>query len=311
MEERDYRILLSMVDGVGPVTFRHVIEQLGEEEATLEELFSGGFDRLKLPERVAQGIGSLRKDLDRFSETLRRLEEREVTVIIESEERYPERLTETLGKNAPPVLYVYGRTDLLHERTGAVVGTRSPDPLGVELAKQAASALVGMGRTVVSGCAKGVDSIAHNEAIEGGGNTVGVLPQGILTLPGSSFSGVDPSSYLLLSEFPPTQVWTAGCAMARNKTICALADFLVVIQAAEEGGTLHSGSSALKMGKTVFVMTPPKEAGAEWEGNRKLVKKGAIPVEIDDETGRADWSRLSEAKTVSRSDEEPTQGKLF
>jgi DNA processing protein len=311
MEERDYKIALAMVDGVGPVTYRRIMEQLEEEKITVEELFSDGFDRSAVSERIAQGIESLRRDFDRFGETLRRLEERNVTVIIVDEEAYPERLTETLGKNAPSVLYVFGRVDLLHEPTGAVVGTRSPDPLGVELAKKAASALVEMGRTVVSGCAKGVDSIAHSEAIEAGGNTIGVLPQGMLTLPGSSFSGVDSSSYLLLSEFPPTQIWTAGCAMARNKTICALADFLVVIQAAEAGGTLHSGSSALKMGKPVFVMTPPRDVGLEWEGNRKLIQKGAVPVKIDDQTGEADWSVLSEAKTVSRPEEGPAQGRLF
>ena len=143
-----------------------------------------------------------------------------------------------------------------------MVGSRNPDEDALELAQKAARELVRAGRVVVSGCAAGVDSAAHREALDAGGNTIGVLSQGILaTRTLEAFAATaDPSSFLLVSEFPPKRTWDAGAAMSRNRTICALADAVIVIQAGVRGGSQHAGASALKMGKPTFTFAPPDAA---------------------------------------------------
>jgi len=315
MEERDYRVALSFIEGVGPVTYRTVLHRLQEKGLRVEEMFAQDQEflatELKLRDRIAQSIASLGENLPGISETFDLLDEREIQVVLFDEEFYPKRLLKSMKDSAPPVLYCYGNLDLFSGPSAAVVGSREPDENGLPLARKAGAFLAKEGRVVVSGCARGVDTAAQMEAMDVGGTTIGVLAHGLLSTRSSDMipeSG-DRSSCLLVSEFPPTQSWSAGSAMARNKTICALSDAVLVIQASARGGTLACGRSALKMPKPLFVISPQGDLPA-WAGNATLVKEGGFPLEVDEYFSEIDFSPILDERVIRRM-KGPEQETLF
>ncbi len=97
-----------------------------------------------------------------------------------NEDRYPERLLLTLGKDAPPVLFVKGNVNLLQRPAVGFCGSRKASRKGIEVTSRAARVLVEENICVVSGYANGVDLAAHRAAMEAGGATILVLVEGIL-----------------------------------------------------------------------------------------------------------------------------------
>lgn len=319
MNEREYKIALSQAEGVGPKNHRTILDDLAARQIPLEDLFQGGEEILcSLPplhnrDRAVRGIETIRETLDTVREMLEQLEEREVAIVLAEDEVYPSRLRASLGEQAPPVLYCYGNLELFGEPSGAVIGSRHPDEEALELAQRAARELVRAGRVVVSGCASGVDAAAHGEALDAGGNTIGVLSQGILaTRTSEAFAGAaDASSFLLVSHFPPRQTWNRGAAMSRNRTVCALADAVIVIQAGVRGGSRHAGATALEMAKPTFAIAPRKPARPGWEGNAALLQEGAIPLSVDEESGEVDFSPALDPPDPQTNENSAGQQTLF
>ena len=315
MDEREYRIAFTLSQGIGPVTYRNILDDLHRQGQSVEELFKSDvsvLEQMGLKDRIVDGLTQMREKLDDVCDMLEVLSDRDMVPIVEGDPAYPERLLKFQGRNASPVLYAFGNTDLLTNATGAVVGTRNPSEPGQSLARRAAKALVQADRTVVSGCARGVDSIAHTEALEAGGSTIGVLSQGILasTVVDAFIGSASRSDYLLLSEFPPNQTWKAGAAMIRNRTICALSDLVIAVQASEKGGTMNSGCAALDMGVPLFTMALEESERAQWKGNEILIEKGAVPIETDPETDESDFSPMNDPKNL-KPHTKPQQSTLF
>jgi len=100
-------------------------------------------------------------------------------------------------------------------------------------------------------------------------------------------------------------------AMIRNKTICALSDFVIVIQAAKKGGSISSGNEALKMRKPLFVIAPDSPDRPGYGGNFSLIKKGAYPLDLDRETEEVDFSPVFDPANTPKPPKEPEQESLF
>lgn len=134
--------------------------------------------------------------------------------------------------------------------------------------------------TVVSGGARGTDSLAHEEAVNAGGNTIVVLAEGILTSSSRRLvRAVDHGAVAVVSTFLPQGSWQKWRAMGRNNYILGLSDRLAVIEARESGGTLAVGKSALKLDINTWVLDyeiPPLTA----TGNRLLLDLGAHPLRV-------------------------------
>src|SRR5919205_1548820 len=177
MHRADIRFLvgLSLLPGIGPARFHRLIERFQDPErawrASSDELLSLGVDAKSLPS-LLEKRRSL--SLDREMERLARLE---VTVLTVFDADYPLRLKEIY--NAPPLLYVKGELTRQDDQSIGVVGTRSPTVYGKELAARIVPELVRSGLTVVSGLARGIDSIAHSASLDAGGRTIAVLGSGI------------------------------------------------------------------------------------------------------------------------------------
>ncbi|HNT36345.1 MAG TPA: DNA-processing protein DprA, partial [bacterium] len=284
MDERFFRIALAQADGVGPVTYRKILCQLRVDGKTMHELFEAdaGFltAEMSLKDRVIKGILKVRESLGAIREMTEVLMEREILPLLEEDDLYPRRLCDAFGDWAPPVVYCWGNCELLREASVGIVGSREPDEESLTLARRAARASVRAQRVIVSGCARGVDSAAQMEALDTGGATIGVLAQGLLTRGFSGFAETisDPASCLLLSEFPPYKGWNAGSALARNRTICALSDAVLVVQAAGRGGSLECGLAALRMHKPTLTIEPLDAHAPRWSGNERLINEGAFPL---------------------------------
>ena len=176
---------------------------------------------------------------------------------------YPPALGRYLDTTAPPLLFVLGDPSLLIQPAAAVVGTRSPSENGVRMAHGCARLLVWEGAVLVSGGAAGVDTVAHHAALDAGGKTAVVLPQGLLTYRCSkAFAcALHDHRLVLVSQFPPATGWETYAAVTRNATISALARLVCVIEPKKQGGSLRTARCALAQRKRVLVCGSGGSAG--------------------------------------------------
>ena len=185
-------------------------------------------------------------------------------------------------KQPPKQLFVEGDLSAIleHPRV-AVVGSRKVTAYGQAVTKQLASDLARQGIVIVSGLAYGVDGIAHKAALDAGGLTAAVLP--------TSLERVHPSLHrqlaqqivaqggALISEYPPSHTTQKGDFVARNRLVTGISDALLITEATEGSGTLHTARYAKQQGKPLLVVpgniTSLSSAGTNW-----LIQRGATLV---------------------------------
>ncbi len=167
-------------------------------------------------------------------------------------------LSEFEAKNAPPELFLAGDAGLLTAgRKVAIVGSREATPEGLARARAVARSLVSHGITVVSGLAEGIDTAAHETAIEMGGRTIAVL--------GTPLSKAYPAKnaalleaikrdHLAVSQFPEGYPMRRDNFPRRNRTMALICDATIVIEAGENSGTRHQGWEALRLGRVLYLL---------------------------------------------------------
>lgn len=204
----------------------------------------------------------------------------DISCIRLSEDNYPVLLANI--PNPPRQLFYRGSLDTL--TTGvklAVVGSRKYSPYGCGVTHQLVTEIARNGVVIVSGLALGIDGLAHAAALDAGGATVAVLPCGldkvypsthrqlaerILQQGGSLISEYDTGTPPLLQNF-----------VARNRIVSGLCNAILVIEAAEKSGTLHTANFALEQGRTVMAV-PGNITSQLSAGTNNLIKSGATPV---------------------------------
>lgn len=193
---------------------------------------------------------------------------------------YPKTLKENLKATlSPPLLYIKGNKQILQEDSIAIVGSRNAGTISLEFTDSIARMASEKFKVVVSGFAKGVDKQALDSAIKYTGQSIIVLPQGIMTF-GSGFkqyySQITAGNVLVLSTFFPRTPWRTELAMARNTTIYGLAKEIYVAESSEKGGTWSGALDGLRRGRNVYVRYPLPE---EMNANKLLIEKGCTPVD--------------------------------
>ena len=183
--------------------------------------------------------------------------------------------------HAPAVLYVKGNKKILQEKSIAIVGSRTASEVALKFTDNIAKLASNEFKVVVSGFAKGVDKQALDSAIKYNGQSIIVLPQGIMTF-GSGFknyySQIMNGHVLVLSTFFPKAPWKIELAMARNPIIYGLAAEIYVAESAEKGGTWSGVVDGLRKNRKIFVR---KSEINENNANSLLIGKGAIPVDFN------------------------------
>ena len=265
--ERDAWIVLSGVAGVGPVSFGRLVGAFGSAGAVLAAARrSGAVASLvaatvtpdggspSLAPSCAAGVVAAALDPAPWLVPVRRAG---VDVVTLADETYPGRLRRV--DLPPPVLFLHGEaTALDRPRSVAIVGTRRPTTVGRETAARIADAVAGLGATIVSGLALGIDAAAHAAAVRAGTPTVAVIggghdrlyPAGHRWLARAIVEG----GGVVLSEFSPDTVPTRGTFPRRNRIISGLADATVVVEAGARSGALTTAAWALEQGRGLHVV---------------------------------------------------------
>ncbi|MFB4158691.1 DNA-processing protein DprA [Geomicrobium sp. JSM 1781026] len=206
---------------------------------------------------------------------------RSVTIV---DEEYPDRFRYL--SDPPPVLYVSGNEHLLNcTRTLAVVGTRSPSEYGKARLNELLVPVVQQNTVIVSGLARGIDTLAHKLAIGNNGKTIAVIGSGhnhIYPKENQGLAKTISQNHLLLSEYPPDVVPQKWHFPERNRLISALGDLLFVVEAGERSGTLITVDCALEQGKDVCAL--PGNVGVSTSvGTNRLIQQGAkMVLTVDD-----------------------------
>lgn len=200
-----------------------------------------------------------------------------------SDEDFPLMLTE--GITPPPVLFLRGNTALLQRPAVAVVGSRHATPQALRIARDFGEAISEQEIAVVSGMAAGIDAAAHQGALAGAGGTIAVWGTGIDRIypPANKNLAYQIAEHgLIVSEFPLDTRPLAGNFPRRNRIIAALAQAVLVVEAAPESGSLITARLAAEMGREVMAV-PGSIDNPHSKGCHKLIKEGAKLVECLDD----------------------------
>lgn len=249
-----YTIALTMVNGVGGVLSRQLLQALGDARAVFQE-------KKQLLERIP-GIGSVLaaeitnpEVLRRAEQEVRFIDDAGITVLVCGDEAYPFRLREC--PDAPLVLYYKGKGNLNARHAVSVVGTRHATRYGQEMTAALLDDLAALypDTLIVSGLAYGIDIAAHRQALAGGLPTVGVLAHGLDRIypPAHRQTAIAMLEQGgLLTDFPSGTNPDRPNFLKRNRIIAGLTEATLVIESAEKGGSLVTAGLALSYGRDVF-----------------------------------------------------------
>jgi len=286
--KREVAVLaLMQVPGVGPVKLRKGLAALCAAQIPIEDATSPD-GRAVL---ATAGIDAPLALSAEVSTTAERLARADVRVEVIAGEDWTPWLS-----HGPSVLFVRGSQDVLRKRSIGFCGSREATPKGLDVAADIASQVAEQGLNVVSGGARGVDTVTHVWATRKGGTTTIVLAEGILEWkPRAELREItDDPRTIVVSEFAPTARWMAARAMQRNETICALSLAMVLIEARSTGGTFAAGNTALRMGVPLFCVNF-RDRLDENDGNRILTSKGAHAMKMSRTLGRANITPMLDA----------------
>lgn len=229
-----------------------------------------------------------------------------VRVVTRADSEYPLRLKKTLGNLCPPLFYYAGDLQLLSEQCVGYVGSRTVDECDADFTKRIVAKTAQRGFGVVTGGARGIDSVSEAEGLRLGCPVIAFLSDSLMRRlkNGATVQDVQDGRLLLLSVVKPDAGFNAGIAMMRNRYIYAQSVGTVVVRSDfNKGGTWTGATENLRHGWcTEFCWDNEK-----YLGNKELIKRNAIPITVDWD-GDIFAYRAEESKPA---DPAPTQMSLF
>ena len=277
-EDIFYWLALSLTPGVGSIFIKRLLDRFQTPEAVFRAPIKELLEIEGLGEKVAREIqrGPLEKAVEKELVLLKEAGGKMITL---RDEDYPMRLKDIY--DPPALLYVRGELRREDELAIAIVGSRKTSPYGRWFTEKIGQDLARHGVTVVSGMARGIDSVAHMGALQGGGRTIAVLGCGVDVIYPSENRNLFHQIIehgAVLSEFPMGSPPEGGHFPRRNRIISGLSIGVVIVQASAESGSLITAGYALEQGREVFAV--PGNVGAEGSrGTNQLIKEGAKLVE--------------------------------
>ena len=245
--KRRLLIAVAMSDTLTSKRFFELYERLNED-VSLNDTFVLGDLKYALPEETSQLIESMDWDVE-----IKRLQEKRVKVLTVLDGGYPQRLKEIY---LPPIVLFYrGNLSLINQRAVAIVGSRDHSKYAKECIHELIPPIVNDGIVVVSGLARGVDTLAHEETLKTNGNTIAVIGSGLdVVYPPENANLYDMIAKrgLLLSEYPLESRPLKFHFPYRNRIIAGLSHGVCVIEAKEKSGSLITANLALSENREVF-----------------------------------------------------------
>lgn len=200
----------------------------------------------------------------------------DIKVIEFENKKYPQKLRKI--KNPPQRLYVQGDIELLNKKGIAIVGSRNCTQYGIKWCEKLTKDLLEYNLVIISGMAKGIDSVAHNITIRNGMKTIAVLPSGFNNIyPKSNiqlYKNILKSGGAIVTEYEENVVASSDKFLARNRIVSGLAIGTLVVEAGYRSGTSVTASLTKEQGKKVFCI-PGNLENSKSIGTNILIKKGA------------------------------------
>jgi DNA processing protein len=265
---------LSLVPEIGPVMSRKLVSAVGSPE----NIFRAGLQDLM----AVSGVGTEKaanihafRGWDRVEKIVKESEKRDIRIVGYQDSCYPDVLKEI--ESAPVVLYMKG--DYLKEdRFGiAVVGSRKHTEYGEVVTRKIAGELASSGFTIISGMARGIDTLSHKSALAAGGRTIAVLGSGLDVYYPAENKGLMEkiaSAGCALSEFPPGTMPSKENFPRRNRLISGLSLGVLVVEATTDSGSLITANYAVEQNKEVFAV-PGCITSRNSDGTNGLIRQGA------------------------------------
>ncbi|HEV2436975.1 MAG TPA: DNA-processing protein DprA [Verrucomicrobiae bacterium] len=274
MDSREALIALNLIEHVGPVRARSLLEHFGDAPKILAASKSALLRVRNIGDETAEAICHWEKSVDLAGE-LRRIAESGCRVLIQSDDEYPALLREIY--DPPMVLYVKGQLTAKDKNAVAMVGSRMTTHYGIEAARKLAYQLAYVGVTVVSGGARGIDTASHQGTLAAKGRTVVVLGTGInIVFPPENRALFEraAASGAVITQFPFNRNGDKQSFAIRNRIIAGLALGTVVVEADLNSGALITSNFATEYGRQVFAV-PGRIDSPRSKGCHDLIKKGA------------------------------------
>ena len=275
-EPRQYWVAFSLVKGIGAVRFQALLNYFGDPQIAWGAP-AGALREAGLSEKVIENVVELRSSLN-LDQVWEKLEAKGITVLIQTDENYPRRLQEL--DQPPPVIYMRGELTSEDEWAVAVVGTRRATAYGRQVAEDVAGTLARNGVSVISGLARGVDSISHQAALQAGGRTIAVLGSGLDRIyppENKRLAEQIVTRGALISDYPPGTPPEASNFPPRNRLISGLSLAVVIIEAGQTSGALITAAFAADQGREVFAV-PGNITSPGSKGTNRLIRDGAQPL---------------------------------
>lgn len=278
MDRKSAYLLLNLLPDIGSLRIRNLVEHFGR----VEDIFSAQINDLcqvkDIGEKLAKRILSVPKEID-LDKELKLIEKYQVKLIFWGDENYPTGL-KTLP-DPPMVIYLCGELKEEDIFAISIVGTRRATNYGKMVTERLAKGLAEAKITVISGLARGIDTVAHQSALSAGGRTLAVLGNGLAVHYPPENRKLEEkiiNSGALLSEFPMTYPPERANFPRRNRLIAGLSFGVIVIEAGIQSGALITARLALEQGREVFAV-PGSIFSPYSRGTHLLIKEGAKLVE--------------------------------
>jgi DNA processing protein len=287
----DY-IQLSYIKGIGNKTLKLLINTFGSPQ----NIFQLSFDEISsvAGRSVAELILKRDKKLKKIAEKeFLKAEKKGIEIVYFNHPSYPELLKEI----PDPPLYIYCKGNFGFSDSISVVGSRRFSSYGKTVTKQIVSYLSAQNINIVSGMAVGIDSIAHNTAIEKGGTTTAVLGSGIdIVYPPENKKLYEMiiENGAVISEFPLGTPPNRYNFPYRNRIVAGISYATIVTEASDRSGALITAKLANDYGRMVFSV-PSNINNPYAKGTNALIKDGALPL-IDIECIKEEIPYLGRSK---------------
>lgn len=277
MNEKEAYLILNAIPELGPVRIRNLVNYFGSAIKVLSAGSSKLMEVEGIGNKIADNISNWQRHFD-LKKELELIDEYKVNIITIEQPEYPSLLKEIY--DPPVVLYVKGDILQADKNALAIVGARRASYYGINTARRIAMELSCRGFVIVSGFARGIDTAAHEGAIQGRGRTIAVFGCGIDRIYPPENKGLYDriiQNGAIISEFPFGTPPRKENFPKRNRIISGLCLGVIVVEAGRYSGSLITARLATEQGREVFSV-PGRIDTVTSQGTNVLIKYGAKPV---------------------------------
>ncbi|HXG49015.1 MAG TPA: DNA-processing protein DprA [Methylomirabilota bacterium] len=274
MESKEAFVALNMIEHVGPVRVRQLLQHFGDAPSILAAPAARLQQVPGIGEKAAAAIAAWETAVDLAAE-MKRVADFGCDVLTQEDPAYPDSLRQIY--DPPVVLYVKGTLTAADNNAVAIVGSRQATAYGLESARRFGYQLAYVGVTVVSGGARGIDTAAHQGALAAKGRTICVLGTGInLVFPPENAELFEriAGAGAVITQFPFNRKADRQSFAIRNRIVAGITLGTLVVEAHLTSGALITAHFATEYGRQVFAV-PGRIDSPRSKGCHELIKKGA------------------------------------